>query len=260
LFVTSPKDRFSLAGRTALITGAASGLGEHFAGVLATAGARVVCAARRVERIEAVARNIVNHGGEALACAIDVERRDSVVAAFDAIDRQFGCIDVLINCAGQATLGSFTELTEVQWMTGVNVNVNGVWRTSQEMVKRLVAAKRGGAIVNIASIVGLLGKPMFANYGATKAALLQLTRNMALDLLQHGIRVNALAPGYFASEMTSWYFETEAGKREIESLPAQRLGRLDELDGPLLLLASDAGSYVNGAYLTVDFGHSARLS
>jgi NAD(P)-dependent dehydrogenase (short-subunit alcohol dehydrogenase family) len=258
--MSSPRELFSLAGRTALVTGAASGLGEHFAGVLSGAGARVVCAARRRDRVEAVARRIVERGGEGYACTMDVSQRESVVAAFDVIQRDVGCVDLLVNCAGQAALGPFTDLPEEQWMASMNVNVNGGWRVSQEMVKRLVAIGRGGSIVNIASILGLLGKPMFSSYAATKAAVLQLTRNMALDLLQHSIRVNALAPGYFSTEMTSWYFETEEGKREVAALPGGRIGRLEELDGPLLLLASDAGSYINGAFLTVDNGHSCRLS
>lgn len=251
---------FSLAGRTALVTGAASGLGEHFAHLLASAGAKVACAARRRERIEAVAKAINADGGVAMPCSIDVSLRASVIAAFDEIQGKWGCVDLLINCAGRSVPAPMTELPEEQWMAAMDVNVNGAWRCSQEMAKRLIAADRRGSIVNIASVLGILGKPMFTNYATTKAALLQLTRNMALDLLPNRIRVNALAPGYFNSEMTAWFFETEAGKQEVANLPAKRLGRNDELDGPLLLLASDAGSYVNGACIAVDYGHSARLS
>ena len=251
---------FSLDGRTALVTGAASGLGEHFAHVLANAGARVACAARRQERIESVAQSIIKNGRQALAFPINVSQRDSVVAAFDAVEKQWACVDLLINCAGLSVPAPVADLSEEQWMAAMDVNVNGAWRCSQEMARRLIAVDRPGAIVNIASVLGMLGKPMFTNYATTKAALLQLTRNMALDLLPNRIRVNALAPGYFNSEMTSWYFETEAGKLEVENLPAKRLGRNEELDGPLLLLASEAGSYINGACIAVDYGHSARLS
>jgi NAD(P)-dependent dehydrogenase (short-subunit alcohol dehydrogenase family) len=131
---------------------------------------------------------------------------------------------------------------------------------SQEMARRLIMKKQPGAIINIASILGKLAKDNFINYGATKGALIHLTEYMALDLLPHGIRVNALAPGYFPSEMTNPFFESEAGKKEIAALPPKRLGRLEELDGPLLLLASDASSYINGTTLTVDYAHSVRLS
>ena len=128
------------------------------------------------------------------------------------------------------------------------------------VVQRLIAAGKGGSIINIASILGHLAYPAFLNYGTTKGALIHMTRYMALDLLGHGIRVNAIAPGYFPSEMTNPFYESEAGIKEIANLPAKRLGRLEELDGPLLLLASDASSYMNGSVLTVDYGHSVRLS
>jgi len=131
---------------------------------------------------------------------------------------------------------------------------------ARETARRLIAAGKPGSIINIASILGHLAYPAFINYGTTKGALLHMTRYMALDLLQHGIRVNAIAPGYFPSEMTNPFYETEAGKKEIQNLPAKRLGSLEELDGPLLLLASNASSYMNGSVVTVDYGHSIRLS
>ncbi len=133
-------------------------------------------------------------------------------------------------------------------------------RGASRATQRLIAAARPGVIVNIASITGLLGHGMFLNYGTSKAALIHLTKQMALDLLPHRIRVNALAPGYFPTDMTNWFFETDAGKAEIANLPPQRLGRLDELDGALLLLASEASSYINGAVIPVDYAHSVRLS
>lgn len=257
---TNIADCFSLAGKTALVTGAGSGLGERFAHVLAEAGARVACCGRRLDVVERAAEQIQAAGGQAFACAMDIADRDSVNAAFNQIEKSLGPVDVLINNAGQSQAAPFTEMSEQQWQEVLDVNLSGSWRVSQEMARRLIAANRNGTIVNVASILGLLAKNMFSNYGATKAALLHLTKSMAIDLLPHGIRVNALAPGYISTDLTAWYFETDAGKAEIAALPPKRLGRLDELEGPLLLLASDASSYMSGSVVVVDYAHSARLS
>jgi NAD(P)-dependent dehydrogenase (short-subunit alcohol dehydrogenase family) len=151
-------------------------------------------------------------------------------------------------------------MTDEQWSSVLDVNLSAPYRVSREMCQRLIAKEQPGTIIHIASILGHLAKAMFLNYGTTKGALIHLTRYMALDMLQHGIRVNAIAPGYFPSEMTNPFFESEADKEEIGKLPAKRLGRLEELDGPLLLLASQAGSHMNGSVLTVDYGHSIRLT
>ncbi|HET8704715.1 MAG TPA: SDR family NAD(P)-dependent oxidoreductase [Pseudomonadales bacterium] len=253
-------DRFSLAGKTALVTGAGSGLGERFAHVLAEAGAKVACCGRRVDAVERVASQIREDGGEAFACVMDITNRDSVNVAFDKIEKALGPVQVLINNAGQSQAAPFTEMSEQQWQDVLDANLSGTWRVSQEMARRLIAKQQTGTIVNIASILGLLAKNMFSNYSATKAALIHLTKSMAIDLLPNGIRVNALAPGYISTDLTAWYFETDAGKAEIAALPPKRLGRLEELEGPLLLLASDASSYMSGSVLVVDYAHSARLS
>ena len=251
---------FSLAGRVALVTGASSGFGAHFAGVLARAGAKVACVARRADRVEAVAEAIREAGGEAFACAMDVTDLVSIEQGFDAIEASLGTVDVLVNNAGLAAAAAFPEMTDEQWTSVLDVNLSAPWRVSREMSRRLIAKSQPGSIVNIASILGHLAKAMFINYGTSKAALIHMTQYMALDLLPHGIRVNAIAPGYFPTDMTNPFFESEPGQREVANLPPRRLGRLEELDGPLLLLASEASSYMNGTVVTVDYGHSVRLS
>ena len=254
------EQRFSLEGRVALVTGASSGFGAHFAAVLAQAGAKVAVAARRADRIEQVVRDITAQGGTAFACEIDVADRASINRAFDLIQDKLGVVDIAINNAGLSAPAPFPEMSEAQWTSVLEVNLSGPYHVSQEMARRLIARQRPGTIVNIASILGKQAKENFINYGVTKGALINLTEYMALDLLPHGIRVNAIAPGYFPSEMTNPFFESEAGKREIANLPPKRLGRLEELDGALLLLASEASSYISGSTLTVDCAHSLRLS
>jgi NAD(P)-dependent dehydrogenase (short-subunit alcohol dehydrogenase family) len=255
-----PVKLFSLDGKVALVTGAASGLGAHFAQTLSAAGASVVCVARRKDRIEAVAASIRAKGGQALAVAADVTDRDSVEAAFDAAERSYGVVDVLVNNAGVSYPGLLTEIPEEQWNAVIDVNLTAVWRVSQCAARRLRDAGKRGCIINIASVLGMMAKPLFGIYGTAKAGLLQLTRNLALDCLPLGIRVNAISPGYFRTELTDWFFDTDEGQKEAELLPLGRIGRVEELDGPLLLLASDASSYMNGSVLTVDSGHSIRLS
>lgn len=252
--------RFSLEGRVALVTGAGSGIGLHVAQVLADAGAKVACVARRTERVEQVAAEIRDAGGRAFGCRMDVADGDSIRAALDRIEAELGTVDILVNNAGLSNPTAFQEMSNEQWNSLLDVNLSGPFYVAQETARRLIAAGKPGSIINIASILGHLAYPAFINYGTTKGALLHMTRYMALDLLQHGIRVNAIAPGYFPSEMTNPFYETEAGKKEIQNLPAKRLGSLEELDGPLLLLASEASSYMNGSVVTVDYGHSIRLS
>lgn len=252
--------RFSLEGRVALVTGAGSGIGLHMAQVLAAAGAKVACVARRAERVEAAAAEIVATGGEAYGCRMDVADRASIRHGLDAVEERFGRVDILINNAGLSDPTVFQEMSDTQWTSLLDVNLSGPFYCAQAVAQRLIAAGKGGSIINIASILGHLAYPAFLNYGTTKGALIHMTRYMALDLLAHGIRVNAIAPGYFPSEMTNPFYESEAGKKEIANLPAKRLGRLEELDGPLLLLASEASSYMNGSVLTVDYGHSVRLT
>ncbi len=254
-------ERFSLKGRTALVSGASSGMGRHFVQTLADAGARVICAARRKDSIEAAASAIREGGGKAVAIELDIGNTESVTRAFDAAEKAFDSqVDILVNNAGQIIFAPFPEISDEQWTGLMNVNLMGSMRMSREFSKRLIAAGKPGSIVNITSITGQQTKPYLSIYGTAKAALIQLTKQMAIDLLPHKIRVNSIAPGYFRTEMVDWYFDSPEGKAEVENLPAKRVGLLEELDGPLLLLASDAGSYMNGAIVPVDYGHVVRIS
>jgi NAD(P)-dependent dehydrogenase (short-subunit alcohol dehydrogenase family) len=258
--MTMLADLFSLDDRVALVTGAASGFGAHFAGTLAKAGASVVCLARRADRIEEIAEHIRATGGKAIAFAADVTDGDAVEKAYDAAEAAFGTVDILVNSAGTSSPALLQDTTEEQWSRIMDVSLRAVWQVSRVAARRLAAADKPGNIVNIASILAGLTKPGFGPYGVAKAGVVQLTRAMALDFMDLGIRANAIAPGYFSTEMTAWFFETEQGRREIELLPSHRLGEIAELDGALLLLAGRASSYMTGSVITVDGGHSVRLS
>ncbi|WP_177429847.1 SDR family NAD(P)-dependent oxidoreductase [Pseudomonas sp. SWI44] len=247
---------FSLQGKVVLVTGASSGLGEHFAQVVATAGARVVIAARREERLQALAARLRELGGEVLAVALDVTSRDSVEAAFDAAERAFGVVDVVVNNAGVGGAVKALEVSEADWSTMLSTNLDGVWRVAQCAAQRLAKAGQGGSIINIASILGERVGNGLSHYCAAKAGVLQLTKALALELARYDIRVNAIAPGYFQTEMNDSYFNSEKGQAYIKSaVPMRRLGQLPQLDGPLLLLASEAGNFMTGATLAVDGGH-----
>lgn len=252
-------DRFSLKGKVALVTGASSGIGYHLAQGLAEAGATIVAAARRIERIEELVRNINDAGGSAMAVAMDVTSAASVRSAFDAAQAEVGLCDIIINNAGVAAPAPFLKIDEASLDTVLDTNLKGVWHVSQEAARRLVEAERPGSIINIASVLGLGALPGYSTYCTSKGAVIQLTRSLANDLMRYGIRVNAIAPGWFETEMSEGFFASEKGQAYIASIPARRLGQLDELIGPVLLLASEAGSFVNGVVLPVDGAHHTRL-
>ncbi|WP_304640277.1 SDR family NAD(P)-dependent oxidoreductase [Pseudomonas sp.] len=250
------QDRFDLTGKTALITGASSGLGEHFSRVLAGAGARVVVAARRVERLESLVAELQAQGHAAVAVPMDVTDSDSIEAGFATAEAHFGNVDILVNNAGIGDPVPFLKMTEGNWRSMMDTNLDGAWRVAHRAARAMAAAGQGGSIINIASILGLRVGTALSHYAVAKAGVVQLTKAMALELARNGVRVNAIAPGYFRTEMNTDYFDTEQGQNYIRSkVPMGRLGQLDELSGPVLLLASDAGSFITGTVLNVDGGH-----
>lgn len=244
----------TLEGHTALVTGANGGLGSHFAEVLAQAGAKVAVAARRVDSLREVEQRIVAAGGRAHGIALDVTRRESVVAAFEQAAEALGPVTVVVNNAGVAVSKPILEQTEEDWTGVIEVNLNGAWRVAQEAARHMVKHQRGGSIVNIASILGLRVSAQVPAYVASKAALIQLTKAMALELARHKIRVNALAPGYVETSLNREFFGSDAGQALVKRIPQRRIGTPGELDGALLLLASDAGSYATGSVFVVDGG------
>ncbi len=246
---------FSLEGKVALVTGASSGFGSHFAPMLAQAGARVVLAARRTELIQEEADKIIATGGEALAVTMDVTDSGSVTAALDEIEKVFGVATVIVNNAGITIPKLLLDLTDEDWNRVVDTNLTGVAYVTRESARRMIAAGVGGSVVNIASITAERVQKALTNYSASKAGVVQFTKAAALELAQHNIRVNALCPGYFQTPLNRDWFKTDDGQALIKRIPQRRTGNLEELNGPLLLLASDAGSLMTGAVITVDGGH-----
>lgn len=245
----------SLTGKTALVTGASSGLGAHFARVLAGAGAAVALAARRLDRLRQLEAEIRSAGGNACAVELDVTDQASVGRAFDAAQAVAGPITVLINNAGVPSGSFFVKTSEEEWRDVMAVNLDGVFRVGREAARRMIANGTGGSIVNIASILGFGAIRSLSAYAASKAAVVSLTRSMALEMARERIRVNAIAPGYFSTEINADFLASEAGRRLLSRVPMGRAGNLAELDGPLLLLASDAGAFMTGSVITVDGGH-----
>ena len=245
----------SLKGHTALVTGANGGLGAHFARTLASAGAAVAIAARRVDSLRQVQDDIVSAGGRASAVALDVTDAAAVARAFDEASAALGPVTVVVNNAGIAITKPILDHTEDDWNQVIEVNLNGAWRVAQAAARHMVKNAKGGSIVNIASILGLRVSAQVPSYAASKAALIQLTKAMALELARHNIRVNALAPGYVETGINREFFASEPGQALVKRVPQRRIGQPGELDGALLLLASDAGSYMTGAVIAVDGGH-----
>lgn len=246
---------FDLRGKVALITGASSGFGRHFAGVLARAGAHVGLAARRIDALETVAKEVNEIGGTAAVAKLDVSQEASVANAVAGIEQALGPIDVLVNNAGICITKPVLEQSEADWDDVLDVNLKGAFLMSTRIARRMREQKRGGSIINIQSILSFRQAGHITPYAASKAALNQLTKNMALELARYNIRVNGIAPGYFLTDISRDFFASEAGAAMLKRIPQRRLGRFEDLDGPLLLLASDASRYMTGTTIVVDGGH-----
>ena len=245
---------FDLSGKTALVTGASSGLGEHFARCLGAAGASVVLAARRAERLAALQAELAGRGIAASAVDLDVTSADSIAAALEAA----GAVDIVVNNAGISIVKPALDMPEQDWDSVVNTNLRGAWLVAQGSAKRWVAAKKPGVIVNIASILGLRTIGQVAPYNASKAGLIHLTRALAMEWARYNIRINAICPGYIETEMNSAFWKTPGGQKLIDRIPQRRIGKPEHLDGSLLLLASDAGEFMTGSVITVDGGHTVN--
>lgn len=241
-----------LSGKRALVTGASSdGFGAHFARVLARNGAHVVVAARRTAPLDALVEEIVSQGGRASAVRMDVVDGDSVKAALDAA----GPLDILINNAGVERAGNVLEMTEEDYDFVLDVNLKGVWRVAVDVAKAMRDRGEGGSIVNIASITGHRGMKGTSFYNVSKAGVLHLTRQLAVELARYGIRVNSLSPGFFATDLVRDFLDSEGGDVLRKRVAMRRFGEFPDLDGALLLLASDASRYMTGSDIVVDGGH-----
>ena len=252
-------DLFDLSGEVALVTGASSGLGVRFAEVLAANGAAVALVARRAERLAAVKARIEAAGGRAVAVAADVLDREAMTRAFEATQAAFGTATILVNNAGVAHSGRALELTEAEWRRVIGTNLDAVFFWAQEAAHRMLAAGKRGSIINIASILGFgVAKGVIA-YAVAKAGVIQATRALALELAFKGVRVNAIAPGYIVTEISRDYLTSGPGAALAREIPAGRIGAESDLDGALLLLASDAGRFIAGETIVVDGGHMVHL-
>lgn len=248
-------DAFRLDGRIAFVTGASSGLGRHFAMTLARAGASVVVAARRSDRLADTVAAIKYVGQRAVAVAMDVTDEASIFDGFDKAIAALGTPDIIVNNAGVAVSRPMLEQSAADWDSVIDTNLRGTWLVAQEGARRMIAAGIQGSIVNVASITGERVAGGVAPYCASKAGLIHLTKAMALELAQAQIRVNAIGPGYVETELNQGFLASSAGERLKARIPQRRFGRPEDLDGPLLLLASPAGAYMTGSVVYVDGGH-----
>jgi len=250
---------FNLNGRVALVTGASSGLGVRFAETLAGEGAAVALVARRAERLAALKERIENAGGRAVAIAADVLDRKSMVRAFDEAERAFGTVTILVNNAGVAHATRAVELSEEEWRRVVGTNLDAVFFWAQEAARRMLAAGKQGAIVNIASVLGLSVSKGTVAYAVAKAGVIQMTKTLGLELAFKGVRVNAIAPGWIVTELNRDYLLSEQGAALKREIPVGRFGEERDLDGALLLLVSDAGRFIAGTTIVVDGGQVVAI-
>jgi len=250
---------FDISGRVAIVTGASSGLGARFAEVLATNGAAVGLVARRRDRLADVKSRIEAKGGRSVAVEADVRDRAAMSRAFDTVETAFGTVTILINNAGIVHSNRAVEMLETDWRRVLATNLDAVFFCAQEAARRMLAAGTPGAIINIASVLGLGVSKGVVAYATAKAGVVQMTKALGLELAFKGIRVNAIAPGWFVTDLNREYLSSEAGDKLRREIPVGRFGQDGDLDGALLLLASDAGRFIAGATVVVDGGQMVAL-
>jgi NAD(P)-dependent dehydrogenase (short-subunit alcohol dehydrogenase family) len=249
-------------GKIALVTGASSGLGARFAKVLALAGAQVVLASRRVERLKELRAEIEAAGGAAHVVALDVTDYSSIKSAIAHAETEAGPIDILVNNSGVSTTQRLVDVTPEDYAFVMDTNQRGAFFVAQETAKRMIARAKGDPklqhrIINIASTAGLRVLPQIGIYCISKAAVIHMTKSMAVEWGKYGINVNAICPGYISTEINAEHFDSEQGRKLVDMLPRKRLGTPEDLDGLLLLLAAEESRFINGAIITADDGMSA---
>jgi 3-oxoacyl-[acyl-carrier protein] reductase len=247
-------DLFDVSKEIVLITGASQGLGRQFARVLSAHGAAVALAARQTAKLQSLQDEIKAKGGRAAAVAMDVTDTASIAGAIDAAEAALGSVTVLINNAGIAVEKPAIEQTEEDWDAVIGANLKGAYFAATEIARRMIARKQDGNIVNIASVLGFGVMKFLSPYTISKAGIVQATKVMALELAGSRIRVNALAPGYIDTEMNHDFWATPAGEKLTKRIPQRRVGSESDLDGAILLLASNASRYMTGSVVTVDGG------
>lgn len=250
---------FDLSGEVALVTGASSGLGARFAQVLAANGAKVALVARRKERLDELCKRIVAAGGTAIAVEADVLDRTAMLRAFDAAEAAFGTVTILVNNAGAAQGVRALDMSAEEWRRVLSLDLDSVFFWSQEGARRMLAAGLTGSIVNTASVLAFGVAKGVAAYAVAKAGVMQLTKALALELAFKGVRVNAIAPGWFVTEINRGFLESEQGEKMRRAIPMGRFGAEGDLDGALLLLASKAGAYITGATIIADGGQVVEI-
>jgi NAD(P)-dependent dehydrogenase (short-subunit alcohol dehydrogenase family) len=249
-------DKCNLSNKTALVTGASRGLGRRFSSVLSNMGAKVVLAARNKEKLLETEELIKQSNGECYSVDIDVNSEESINNAFDKAEKKYGEVSILINNAGIAVSKPSLKTSLEDWDNVMNTNLRGVFVSSKIFANRLKISKSSGKIVNISSIAAeiVLGNYL-SSYCASKAAVSHLTRTLAFEYAKYNIQVNAIAPGYILTDLNKDFFDTDEGKRMIELIPQKRIGKPEELDGALMLLCSELGSFMTGSIIRVDGGH-----
>lgn len=247
---------FSLSGQTALVSGASSGFGAHFARLLAAEGAQVVVAARRKQKLDALVDELAGTGARALAVEMDVTDIESVRNAFDAAEKHFGCVTVVSNNAGVVDSKMALAVNEASWDWTIDTNLKGAWAVALEAGRRMIDQEQAGSIVNTASILGLRPALAQTTYATSKAGLIQLTKCLALEWARKQVSVNALCPGFFVTDLNRSYLDSPEGAAYLATTPARRAGTFDEISVPFLLLATAAGQFITGETLAVDGGHT----